>query len=145
MPHRSLSECCGDDDEHRSRIHKLWCGAMGFNGNSARIAAVHTSSSFADATPLLGKDGANDTAGKSENLDKRGIEGTKCVDEVSRVSYARIFKSALTFLVAAASLAASIFSFILSPAIVVYFMGGVCSLNFAFVMCNEWRILTSDS
>ncbi len=138
--HRSLSEPCGEDDERKNIIHNLWCGTMGF---TTRIAAVQTNSSFADATPLLGKDGANVAVDKSVKSNK--LEGTRGDNDVARVTSLRIFKSALAFLVAAASLAASILSFIISPATIVYIMGVMCSLNFALITCKEWRILLLGS
>lgn len=147
MSHHSLSEPCKEDNERNSRIHNLWCGAMamGLNGTS-RTAAVETNSSFADTTPLLGKD-RSIAVNKIANSKKRGleIEGPIGVDDVSRVTLARIFKSALAILAAAASLAVSILLLIVSPAIVEYVMGGMCILNFTLVTCSEWRILLSGS
>ena len=111
--------------------------------SSRNQAAINKPSAFTDdiAWPLLSKDGA--TVATSINSDDR--DQVVEVDGKTRPKASQIMKSVMAILVSAAGAVASIFTFILSPAVIVYVAGSICLMHFPMVTYKERRIVLLPS
>ena len=109
-------------------------GGGGGGGGGGRI-------SFADDTPLLGKDGATvATSINSDEQDEATADGRN-----GKRKAGQLLKSMTVTLTAAGGAAAYIASFILYPAIIVYVAGVIGIMNFPLVAYKERKILRLPS
>eukprot|EP00581_Thalassiosira_minuscula_P005595 CAMPEP_0183738978 /NCGR_PEP_ID=MMETSP0737-20130205/55912_1 /TAXON_ID=385413 /ORGANISM="Thalassiosira miniscula, Strain CCMP1093" /LENGTH=329 /DNA_ID=CAMNT_0025973639 /DNA_START=78 /DNA_END=1067 /DNA_ORIENTATION=+ len=95
-------------------------------------------------SPLLVKDGG--TVATSVGSDER-VPGPEAWADVAaaKPTAAQIVKSLTALLISAAGAAASVASFILSPAVIVYVAGSVCLLNLPMVTYKEIKLLLLPS
>ena len=96
---------------------------------------------FADVmiSPLLSKDGG--TVATSVNSDEQEDGPSANNDMGTKPSAAQTFKSVMVVLLAVGGAAASVASFIVMPATMVYIAGGICIMNLPIVVCKERKIL----
>lgn len=96
------------------------------------------------ASPLLGgaskQDRGGATVATSVNSDERERDASSYVDP-GKLTAMQMAKWATVLIVAGAGAAASLASFALSPAIIVYVAGGICLMNFPMVIYKENKIL----
>ena len=122
--------------------------------------ASQKATTFADdiITPLLSEEkvnahkkkysqlqNANRATTESTMSDDLSIGGPEGEDELNddkapRLTPTQVLKHMAVVLVTGAGAAASVSSFLFSPAILVYVAGGFCLLNTPMVLLKEWKI-----
>ena len=104
------------------------------------------------ADPLLAKNNSYKdavTVATSINSDERNYSGS--IDDsrgdviINKPSTLQVLKSTFAILVAVASAAAAILSFMIAPEVIVYVAGSICLMNFPMVAYKEKRILILPS
>ena len=97
---------------------------------------------FADEiiAPLLSKEDGG-TVATSVNSDEQEDGPSANNGMGTKPSAAQAFKSVMVVLLAVGGAAASVASFIVMPATMVYIAGGICIMNLPIVVCKERKIL----